>query len=59
MTVSNTTYGSHYKSWRLSGLYVWCAIIFTAGFIAREMGAFDYTNLVKYIVAIVLVYCAP
>ncbi|KAL2024755.1 hypothetical protein VTK56DRAFT_5576 [Thermocarpiscus australiensis] len=49
----------HYKSWRLTGLYVFCAALFTAGFIVREMGAFDYENLVKYIISIVLIYAAP
>ena len=52
-------YLSHYKSWRLTGLYVTCAVLFTAGFITREMAAFDYSNLVKYIVTVVLVYAAP
>ena len=52
-------YLSHYKSWRLTGLYVTCATLFTAGFICREMAAFDYSNLVKYILAIVLIYAAP
>ncbi|KAM7196311.1 hypothetical protein V8F33_006220 [Rhypophila sp. PSN 637] len=49
----------HYQSWRLTGLYVFCAALFTAGFIVREMGAFDYGNLVKFIVTICLVYAAP
>ncbi|KAK3313932.1 RTA1 like protein-domain-containing protein [Apodospora peruviana] len=49
----------HYKSWRLTGIYVFCAVIFTAGFIVREMGAFDYENLVKFIITICLVYAAP
>jgi hypothetical protein len=34
-------------------------MLFTAGFITREIAAFDYQNLVKYIVAVVLVYAAP
>ncbi|KAI1080270.1 RTA1 like protein-domain-containing protein [Whalleya microplaca] len=49
----------HYKSWRLTGLYVFCALVFVAGFIARELGAFDYKDLVKYIVSICLCYAAP
>ncbi|KAK3305548.1 uncharacterized protein B0T15DRAFT_532676 [Chaetomium strumarium] len=48
-----------YKSWRLTGLYVFCAILFTVGFIIREMGAFDYEDLIKYIVSICLIYAAP
>ncbi|KAK4156827.1 protein RTA1 [Chaetomidium leptoderma] len=49
----------HYKSWRLTGLYVFCAVLFTGGFIARELGAFDYKDLIKFIVSQVLIYSAP
>jgi hypothetical protein len=38
---------------------VFCAITFTGGFIVREMGAFDISNLVKYIISICLIYSAP
>lgn len=48
-----------YKCWRLTGLYVFCSFIFVAGFIVRELGAFDYKDLIKYIVSICLVYAAP
>lgn len=50
---------SHYKSWRLTGLYVFCAVLFAGGFVIRAWGAFDYTNLVKYIVSVCLIYGAP
>jgi hypothetical protein len=36
-----------------------CSVFFTAGFIVREMGAFDYTNLVKFIISTCLIYAAP
>ncbi|KAL2127853.1 hypothetical protein VTI74DRAFT_10085 [Chaetomium olivicolor] len=49
----------HYNSWRLTGLYVVCSVFFTGGFIVREMGAFDYENLVKYIISTCLIYAAP
>ncbi|KAI1771598.1 RTA1 like protein-domain-containing protein [Hypoxylon cercidicola] len=49
----------HYKSWRLTGLYVFCSTVFVAGFIARAVGAFDYTNLPVYIASICLCYAAP
>ncbi|OTA99328.1 hypothetical protein M426DRAFT_16559 [Hypoxylon sp. CI-4A] len=49
----------HFKSWRLTGLYVFCAFLFVAGFIVRELGAFDYTRLIYYIVSVCLVYAAP
>ncbi|KAK8117826.1 RTA1 like protein-domain-containing protein [Apiospora kogelbergensis] len=48
-----------YKCWRLTGLYVICSFLFVAGFIVRELGAFDYGDLIKYIVSICLVYAAP
>ena len=50
---------SHYKSWRLTGLYIACAVLFTAGFIVRVMGAYDYSDVIKFIVTICLVYAAP
>lgn len=50
---------SRYKSWRLCGLFVTCSLLFLGGFITRELAAFDYTNLIKYIVSICLVYAAP
>ncbi|KAI0458986.1 hypothetical protein F5B21DRAFT_458525 [Xylaria acuta] len=49
----------HYHSWRLTGLYVFCSFLFTGGFIARALGAFDTGNIIKYIVSIVLSYAAP
>ncbi|KAI0876781.1 hypothetical protein GGS24DRAFT_450316 [Hypoxylon argillaceum] len=49
----------HYHSWRLTGLYVLCSALFVGGFITRALGAFDYENIIKYIVSIVLSYAAP
>ncbi|KAH9904576.1 RTA1 like protein-domain-containing protein [Xylariomycetidae sp. FL2044] len=49
----------HYKSARLTGIYVACALIFVVGFVFRELGAYDTENLVKYIVSICLCYAAP
>ncbi|KAI1430686.1 RTA1 like protein-domain-containing protein [Xylaria sp. CBS 124048] len=49
----------HYRSWRLTSLFVICAIFYTGGFITRVLGAFDCTNIVKYIVSVVLSYAAP
>ncbi|KAI0404056.1 RTA1 like protein-domain-containing protein [Xylaria palmicola] len=49
----------HYHSWRLTGLYVFSSLLFTSGFIARVLGAFDYENIIKYIISIVLSYAAP
>ncbi|CAK7205612.1 hypothetical protein SEUCBS139899_008390 [Sporothrix eucalyptigena] len=49
----------HYKSWRLTGLYVFSTTLFTAGYILREVGAFHYDNVDVYIATVVLVYAAP
>lgn len=49
----------HYKSWRLTGLYVFSCTLFTAGFITREVGAFNFENVAIYITTVVLVYAAP
>ncbi|KAK1753520.1 RTA1 like protein-domain-containing protein [Echria macrotheca] len=49
----------HYNSWKITGLYVFCSMLFVGGFIVRELGAFDYGDLIKYIVTICLVYAAP
>ncbi|KAI1385305.1 RTA1 like protein-domain-containing protein [Hypoxylon trugodes] len=50
---------AHYKSWRLTGLYAFCSLLFVAGFIVRELAAFDYSNLTYYIASVCLVYAAP
>ncbi|KJR80047.1 RTA1 domain protein [Sporothrix schenckii 1099-18] len=49
----------HYKSWRLTGLYVFSNTLFTAGYIVREVGAFNYGNVDVYIASTVLIYAAP
>jgi len=49
----------HFKSWKLTGIFPFCAILFTAGFIVRVIGAYHYDNLIIYIVSICLVYAAP
>lgn len=49
----------HYQSWRITGLYVFCSILFTGGFIVREVGAFHYDDIIIYIIQICLVYAAP
>ncbi|KAI0879838.1 RTA1 like protein-domain-containing protein [Annulohypoxylon maeteangense] len=49
----------NYKSWRLTGLYFLCSLLFVAGFIARILGAFDYTKLIYYVVSSCLIYAAP
>lgn len=53
------TFASHYKCWRTTGILVFAGLVFTAGYIAREIAAFDYANLVKLIISVCLVYAAP
>ncbi|RAL64608.1 hypothetical protein DID88_001641 [Monilinia fructigena] len=48
-----------YKCWKVTGLLPWSALIYVAGFILREIGAFNYSNLDIYIASIVLLYAAP
>jgi len=50
---------SHYKSWRWTFLFPWAAIVFTAGYIMRELGAYHYDNLQFFISSVCLVYAAP
>ena len=38
---------------------VFCSLLFTGGFVVREIGAFDMDNLVIYIVSVCLIYAAP
>ncbi|KAJ8112983.1 hypothetical protein ONZ43_g5261 [Nemania bipapillata] len=40
-------------------MMMFCSALFVGGFIARVLGAFDYENIIKYIVSIVLTYAAP
>ncbi|KUJ14771.1 uncharacterized protein LY89DRAFT_122084 [Mollisia scopiformis] len=49
----------HYKCWRVSGLFPWAALIFVVGYILREVGAFNYSNIDIYISSQVFIYCAP
>ncbi|KAG8158109.1 hypothetical protein KVR01_011870 [Diaporthe batatas] len=51
--------GHQYKCWHVTWHYTLCALIFTAGFITREIGAFDYENLPVFIASSCLVYAAP
>ncbi|POS70258.1 RTA1 domain-containing protein [Diaporthe helianthi] len=51
--------GHQYKCWHVTWHYTLCALIFTAGFITREIGAFHYGNLPVFIASSCLVYAAP
>jgi hypothetical protein len=55
---TNTTY-SKFKSWRITLLIPWGALLMTAGLIMREIGAFDIENLGILIASIVLLLSGP
>ncbi|KAJ5834988.1 RTA-like protein [Penicillium robsamsonii] len=49
-----------YKSWKVTGLLPWSALLFTAGFIIRTIGAFgQWGNLGVYIASTVLLLAGP
>ncbi|RDH33913.1 RTA1 like protein-domain-containing protein [Aspergillus welwitschiae] len=49
-----------YKSWKVTGLLPWSALLFTAGFITRTIGAFgQWGNVGIYIASTVLLLAAP
>jgi hypothetical protein len=50
---------SKYKSWRITLLIPWGALLMTAGLIMREIGAFDIDNLGILIASIVLLLSGP
>ncbi|KAI9893740.1 MAG: hypothetical protein M1814_005956 [Vezdaea aestivalis] len=53
-------YQTHrYKSWRFTVLFSWAAIVFVAGFILREIGAYNYGKINIFIASTVMLYCAP
>ena len=49
----------HYKSIRLTPLFPFCGLLFTAGFAVRVYGSYNYTNLDAYIASLCLIYFAP
>lgn len=58
-TTKCTIRQSHYKSWKFTGLLPWASLIFAAGYIMREVGAYNYDNVDVFISSICLVYAAP
>lgn len=49
----------HFKAWKFTGLLPWAALVFTVGYIMREVGAYHYDNVDVFISSICLVYAAP
>jgi len=48
-----------FRSWRTTGPMPWAAFLLTTGFILREVGAFDYTNIPILIAQSVLIMSGP
>ncbi|PWY80338.1 RTA1 domain protein [Aspergillus sclerotioniger CBS 115572] len=49
-----------YKSWKVTGLLPWSALLFTAGFVTRIIGAFgQWDNVGLYIASTVLLLAGP
>jgi hypothetical protein len=49
----------HYKSWKVTGIFPWAALLFVIGYILREIGAFDFGNINIFISSLVFIYAAP
>lgn len=60
---------SYYASWKLTGLYAVCALIFTVGYGLRVYGSRHYKfdedddddkkNLLVFVISQILIYTAP
>ncbi|KAI9761884.1 MAG: hypothetical protein M1840_001537 [Geoglossum simile] len=48
-----------YKCWKVGGLLPWAATLFVAGFVVREVGAYNYDDLNIFIASTVLLLVAP
>lgn len=56
---TNAVY-SKYKSWKVTGLLPWSALLFTAGFVMRAVGAFGQWGDVNiFIASTVLLLAGP
>ncbi|KAF4625407.1 hypothetical protein G7Y89_g12762 [Cudoniella acicularis] len=50
---------ARYKSWKITLMLPGCALFFGAGYILREVGAFNYDNVNIYIASMTIIYSAP
>ncbi|OBR05228.1 RTA1 domain-containing protein [Colletotrichum higginsianum IMI 349063] len=50
---------SHYRFFKITGLFSFCCLLFTVGFAVRIYGAWNYDNLDTFIATVCLVYAAP
>ena len=59
-TLKLTRFHSKYKSWKVTGFLPWSALLFTAGFITRTIGAFgQWGNIGIFIASTVLLLAGP
>jgi hypothetical protein len=49
---------SHFQAWKFTGSIAFATAIFVAGYVYREIGAYNYTNIIDYVVSLCLVYGA-
>jgi hypothetical protein len=54
-----TSTHSHFNCWKTSGLLPWAAVLFVAGFVLREVGAYNYDKVGIYFASIFLLLLAP
>ncbi|MBE7181293.1 MAG: RTA1 domain-containing protein [Terriglobus roseus] len=50
---------SRYKAWKITPLLPWAALLMTAGFATREVGAHNYDDVGIYIASTVLIMTGP
>ncbi|KAH6684156.1 RTA1 like protein-domain-containing protein [Halenospora varia] len=48
----------HFQAWKFTGLLPFSTLVFVAGYIIRELGAYTYANITYYIASICIVYGA-
>ncbi|KAM0324554.1 hypothetical protein ACHAQA_007939 [Verticillium albo-atrum] len=49
----------HYKFFKVTGLFIFCNLLFVAGFALRIYGAWNYDDLAPFIASVCLVYASP
>lgn len=50
---------SRYNSWKITLMLSWCSLTFGAGYVLREVGAYNYSNVNVYIASMVIIYSVP
>lgn len=51
---------SHYKYFRVTGIFILCGLVYVIGFALRILGAWGFDgNLVVFIISVCLIYMVP